>query len=214
MKRLFTCMNVKENDMDFYKNIVEELKSCKWVKVGDSDKFLCESVPFLTFYKMTAIDYRYFEEKNISFRYEIIYSKTTDNQFSWEVNFYENEERQYSDYLLVENDDLELFSRLEGQKEQSDWRDVLSYTLNQILQSESVEDVVDYIDNNFSSISDKIRENCVESLSKDDLDSDLVEEVGKSWVEKNTSDAWDLIEENAYTSDLKDIVIRVIENNM
>lgn len=216
MKRLFTNIVTCESNSEeeFYKSVVEELKSCEWVKAKDSDKFLCESVPYLTFYKMTAIDYRYFEDKNINFRYEVIYTKGVDNQYTWEVNFYENEERQYNDYLIVENDDLGLFSRPEEQKEESDWRDVLSYTLNQILQSESVEDVVDYIDNNFASISDKIRENCVENLSKDDLDSDFVEEIGKSWVEKNTSDAWDLIEENAYTSDLKDFVIRVIENNI
>ena len=216
MKNLFVNINTYEfnSQEDFYKSIIEELKSCEWVKARDSDKFLCESVPYLTFYKMTAIDYRYFEDKNINFRYEVIYTKGVDNQYTWEVNFYENEERQYNDYLIVENDDLGLFSRPEEQKEEPDWRDVLSYTLNQILQSESVEDVVDYIDNNFASLSDKIRENCVENLSKDDLDSDFVEEIGKSWVEENTSDAWDLIEKDAYTSDLKDFVIRVIENNM
>lgn len=77
MKSLFTNINTYEfnSQEDFYKSIVEELKSCDWVKARDSDKYLCESVPYLTFYKMTAIDYRYFEDKNICFRYEIFYTK-------------------------------------------------------------------------------------------------------------------------------------------
>lgn len=214
MKRLFTCMNVNENDMDFYKNIVEELKSCEWVKARDSDKFLCESVPSLTFYKMTAIDFEYFEVKNINFRYEIIYTKTTDNQFSWEVNFYENEERQYSDYLLVENDDLELFSRLEEQKEELDWRDVLSCTLNQILLSESVEDVVDYIDNNFPSISDKIRENCIENLDPSDIDDSLKEDIAGDWIDDNSSDALDRAWDNMDSYEIKDKIIDYLSDNL
>lgn len=216
MKRLFTNINTYEfnSQEDYYNSIVEELKSCEWVKARDSNKFLCESVPFLTFYKMTAIDYRYFEEKNVNFRYEIIYTKGVDNQYLWEVNFYENEERQYNDCLLVENDDLGLFSRPEEQKGESDWRDILSYTLNQILQSESVEDVVDYIYNNFSLISDKIREGCIENLVASDIDDSLKEDIARDWIDDNSRDAFDRAWDNMDSYEIKDKIIDYLSDNL
>lgn len=213
MKRLFTNINTYEfnSQEDYYNSIVEELKSCEWVKARDGDKFLCESVPFLTFYKMTAIDYRYFEEKSINFRYEIIYTKTTDNQYSWEVNFYENEERQYNDYLLVENDDLGLFSRPEEQK---DWRDILSYTLNQILQSESIRDIVDYIDNNFPSLSDQVREDCVNNLVASDIDDSLKEDIARDWIDDNSRDAFYRAWDNLDSYEIKDKIIDYLSDNL
>jgi hypothetical protein len=216
MKSLFTNINTYEfnSQEDFYKSIVEELKSCDWVKARDSDKYLCESVPYLTFYKMTAIDYRYFEDKNICFRYEIFYTKGVDNQYTWEVNFYENEERQYNDYLIVENDDLGLFSRPEEQKEEPDWRDVLSYTLNKILQSESVEDVVDYIDNNFASISDKVRENCIDNLVASDIDDSLKEDIARDWIDDNSGEAFDRAWDNMDSYDIKNKIIDYLADNL
>ena len=213
MKRLFTNLNVYETSEDFYKTVVEELKSCEWVK-KDSDKFLCESVPPMTFYKMTAIDFEYFEVKDIKFRYEIIYTKTTDNQYSWVVSFYENEERQYYYYLLVENDDLGLFSKSEEQKEESNWSDVLYNALTQVLQSKSVEDVVDYIDNNFPSLSDKVREDCVNNLDPSDIGDSLKEDIAREWIEENAADAYDSAIYGMDSCDIKDKIIDYLSDNL
>lgn len=205
MKRLFTNINTYEfnSQEDFYKSIVEELKSCEWAK-EEGNRFLCKSVPFLTFYKMTAIDYRYFEEKNINFRYEIIYSKGVDNQYSWEVNFYENEERQYNDYLLVENDDLGLFPQ--EKTEEKSTKDKLIECINNYCNENTRSAFIDFLGDEFpglwEDIVDVVREN------------EDTEETAKRWIDDNNGDAIDYVFDNCDSYDLKGYVIDFIRDNL
>jgi hypothetical protein len=108
------------------------------------------------------------------------------------------------------SDVLSLFTK----KEESDWRDVLSYTLNQILQSESVEDVVDYIDNNFPSLSDKIRENCINSLVASDIDDSLKEDIARDWIDDNSGEAFDRAWDNMDSYEIKDKIIGYLSDNL
>lgn len=216
MKRLFTNIDVNVygvSDNEYYKNIVEELKKCNWEKLPDN-KFLCVSVDWLTFYKMTAIDYRYFAEKNIAFRYEIFFIKLPDGQFEYEVNFYEKEERQYSDYLIVENDDLELFQVVEEEKPETDWRNLLSNVLENALKETDVDSIVEFIDNNFADVSNKIRENFSDNLEVDDIGEVLKQDIAEDWIEQNPDDAYDRAVDNMDSYEMRDKIIDYLQNNL
>ena len=214
MKRLFTNIDVNlygVSDNEYYKNIVEELKKCSWEKLPDN-KFLCVSVDWMTFYKMTAIDYRYFEEKNIAFRYEIFFIKLPDGQFEYEVNFYEKEERQYSDYLIVETDDLELFKTEE--KPGTDWESLLSNVLENALKETDVDSIVEFIDNNFADVSNKIRDNFCENIEVDDIGEVLKDDIAKDWIEHNPDDAYDRAVDNMDSYEMRDKIIDYLQSNL
>lgn len=213
MKRLFTNINVDcgMSDNEYYKSIVEELKKCSWEKLPDN-KFLCVSVDWLTFYKMAAIDYRYFEEKNIAFRYEIFFIKLPDGQFEYEVNFYEKEERQYNDYLIVETDDLELFQAEE--KPETDWRNLLSNVLENALEETDVDSIVEFIDSNFAEVSDKIRENFSDNLEVDDIGDVLKDDIARDWIERNSDDAYDRAVDNMDSYEIRDKIIDYLSDNL
>ena len=215
MKRLFTNINVDcgVSNNDYYKGIVEELKKCSWEKLPDN-KFLCVSVDWLTFYKMTAIDYRYFEEKNIDFRYEIFFKKLPDGQFEYEVNFYEKEERQYDDYLIVETDDLELFTE-EKPEDLSEEEIIkkLSSALTLATDNLDIDRIIDLIDNNFADVSNRMREKFCESLVVDDIDNDdLKDEIGREWAENNTEELKNIYLDNASSYELKEMATDIIND--
>ena len=214
MKRLFTNINVDcgVSDNEYYKSIVEELKKCSWEKLPDN-KFLCVSVDWLTFYKMAAIDYRYFEEKNIAFRYEIFFKKLPDGQFEYEVSFYEKEERQYNDYLIVETDDLELF-QAEEKPTGTNWESFLSDALKKALEETDVDSIVDFIDNNFADVSNKIRENLCDNLEVDDIGETLKEDIARDWIEQNPCDAYEKALDNMSSYDVRDKIIDYLSDNL
>ena len=236
MKRLFTNINVIAcgvSDNEYYKNIVEELKKCSWEKLSDN-KFLCVSVDWLTFFEMTAIDYRYFEEKNIAFRYEIFFEKLPDGQFEYEVNFYEKEERQYSDYLIVENDDLELFKA--ESEEDNDGLGLFHDTLHNALQNNSNVDIIEYLKENFTDLwnsivedvadnttvddiknyncylYDRIKDDILDGLDADDLADDLKDDVGREWAENNTDELKDIWLDNANSQEMRDMVCDIVHD--
>lgn len=212
MKKLFAIMNVNENDVDFYKSIVEELKSCQWEKTDSNNIFVCNSVSTLLFYKMTAIDCSYFESKNIDYFYEIFYTKGVDNTYTWEVNFYEKQERMYSDYLVVENDDLGLFQAEE--KPCTDWQNLLSNVLENALKETDVDSIVEFIDNNFADVSDKIRENLCDNLEVDDIGDVLKDDIARDWIERNSSDAYDVAVDNMDSYEIKDKIMDYLSDNL
>lgn len=214
MKRLFTNIDVNlygVSDNEYYKSIVEELKKCSWEKLPDN-KFLCVSVDWATFYKMTAIDYRYFEEKNIAFRYEILFIKLPDGQFEYEVNFYEKEERQYNDYLIVENDDMELFKTEE--KLGTDWRNLLSNVLENALKETDAKSIADFIDINFTDITNEVRTNCIDELTVNDLTISLIEDAAEEWIEQNSSDAFEKAMHNMDSCEIKDQIIDYLQETL
>ena len=108
------------------------------------------------------------------------------------------------------SDVLGLFTK----SEESDWRDILSYTLNQILQSESVRDIVDYIDNNFPSLSDQVREDCVNNLVASDIDDSLKEDIARDWIDDNSSEAFDRAWNNMDSYEIKDKIIDYLSDNL
>lgn len=214
MKRLFTNINTYEfnSQEDFYKSIVEELKGCEWVK-ENNDKFLCKSVPSMTFYKMTAIDFEYFEVKDINCRYEIIYSKLPDGQYSWEVNFYENEERQYSDYLLIENDDLGLFSSPEEQTEENPI-ELLKKALILCVEKEiGTSDITSVIEE-YDYLYDAIKENVIDNLGIEDLSDSLMEDAAYEYIERCPADCYERAMDNMESYDIKDKIIDYLSDNL
>lgn len=217
MKRLFTNININcgMSDNEYYKSIVEKLKKCSWEKLPDN-KFLCVSVDWLTFYKMAAIDYRYFEEKNIAFRYEIFFIKLSDGQFEYEVNFYEKEERQYSDYLIVETDDLELFKVEEKNEDLSEEEIIkkLSSALTLATDNLDIDRIIDLIDNNFADVSNRMREIFCENLEVDDIGECLKDDIAKDWIERNPDDAYETAVDNMDSYEIKDKIIDYLSDNL
>lgn len=215
MKRLFDFIGTETNTpKDFYKSVVEELKSCEWVKEGDNNKFICESVPFLTFYKMTAIDYRYFEEKNINFRYEIFYSKTVDNQYLWEVNFYEFNERQYGDYLIVQSDDLGLFQNTEEQTTDEDPVELLKKALKLCAEKGVDTANIQGVIEDYDYIYDAIKTQVLDNIGVDDLPSFLIEDAGKEWIDENAADAYDRAVNAMESYEIRDKIIEYLSDNL
>ena len=118
-------------------------------------------------------------------------------------------------FVMFKGDELGLFTpKAEEQKEESNWSDVLYNALTQVLQSKSIRDVVDYIDNNFSSLSDQIREDCVHNLDPSDIDDSLKEDIAREWIEENAADAYDSAIYGMESYDIKDKIIEYLSDNL
>lgn len=218
MKRLFYFIGGGQFDSqkDFYKSVVEELKSCQWEK-KDENTFICASgVTRSTFFKMTGIDYGFFEDREIIYCYDILYSKMVDGQFSWEVNFYENAEKQYSDYLIVENDDLGLFQAEEKTDNMSEEEIIkkLSSALTLATDNLDIDRIIDLIDNNFADVSNRMREIFCENLEVDDIGDVLKEDIARNWIEENPVDAYETAVDNMDSYEIKDKIIDYLSDNL
>lgn len=200
---------------------IEELKKLNWEKVDDFFKAPIGS-DFLT--ELTG--YNIYED-----------TVTIMSPMSWQVDYYKSaiyqdfSEKYYLQYrifvggvqwasgnfAMFDGDLLGLYTPKEEpteEKPETDWRNLLSNVLENALKETDVDSIVEFIDSNFPTVSDKIRENFSDNLEVDDIGEVLKDDIAKDWIEQNADDAYDRAVDNMDSYEMRDKIIDYLQNNL
>ena len=116
---------------------------------------------------------------------------------------------------VIQEFDTDILGLFTEQKPTStDWKSLLSDTLKKAFEETDVDSIVEFIDNNFADVSNKIRENLCENLEVDDIGEVLKDDIAKDWIEQNPENAYKRAVENISSYDMKDKIIDYLQNNL
>lgn len=200
---------------------LEELKSYAWEKNHDTDTFFIGGISIECFTSLLGYDLVKLQElkaDNVSMDWDLVYGKPgTDEKhpnsyYLQGVVYIDNKIFNEKSYI-ADVDFLGLYTKTE-EKPGTDWKNLLSNVLENALKETDVDSIVEFIDNNFADVSNKIRENCCENLEVDDIGECLKDDIARDWIEHNPDDAYDRAVENMYDSDVRDKVIDYINENL
>ena len=90
----------------------------------------------------------------------------------------------------------------------------LEATLQNAIENLGEHEVASFIDDNFSGVSDVIRDRILENLDSDDVPDWLKEDIARDWCENNSEDAWEIAEDNMDSCDVKEKIIGYLERNL
>lgn len=189
---------------------IETLKKLEWVETDNY--FMTRNLPDQVFLDLTDID--------PSSIYDSIYLPVSNKIEYYKSSVYKNGEKYFLQYTIfvdgVEwakgnfamfgNDLLELYA--------PKWESLLGNALKKVLAATDVDSIVEFIDNNYADVSNKIRENFCENLEVDDIGEVLKQDIAKDWIGHNSDDAYDRAMHNMDSHEIKDKIIDYLQNNL
>lgn len=202
---------------------LETLKTMDWQDDRDED-----STGALLYFSNTNDSY--FQDITgvcVSCLRELLGSNNTMESFYWEIAYrFHNDSNFYDlhyaiwckgdvvkDGVIQEFDDdvLGLFTE---KKPCTDWQNLLSNVLENALKETDVDSIVEFIDNNFADISNKIREDLCDNLEVDDIGETLKDDIARDWIEQNPCDAYEIALDNMSSYDVRDKIIDYLSDNL
>lgn len=154
------------------------------------------------------------DNTTISFYWEIAYRKKEGNLFDLHYAIWCKGDVVKNGVIQeFDTDILGLFTKTE-EKPGTDWESLLSDALKKALEETDVDSIVDFIDSNFPTVSDKIRENFSENLEVDDIGEVLKDDIARDWIEQNPDDAYDRAVDNMDSYEIKDKIIDYLSDNL
>lgn len=202
---------------------IETLKTMDW----QSDRYEVTGNALLYF---SNTNDSYFQDITgicVSCLRELLGSSNSMESFYWEIAYrFHNDTRFYDLHYAIwcKNDvvksgviqefDTDVLGLFTEEKPGTDWESLLSDALKKALAETDVDSVVEFIDNNFAEVSNKIRENLCENLEVDDIGEVLKDDIAKDWIEQNPSDAFERAMRDMDSYEIKDQIIDYLQNNL
>jgi len=200
---------------------IKGLKSYVWEKNHNTDTFFIGGISIECFTDYTGYDLAKLQElkpDNVSMGWELEYGKP-DTDAKHPTTYYLHsivyiDNKIFNEkYFVSDVDFLGLYTK-EEEKTGTDWQNLLSNVLENALKETDADSIVEFIDNNFAEISNKIRENFSENLEVDDIGECLKSDIVQEYIEENASgilnDVWD----RADSYDIKDKIIDYLSDNL
>ena len=154
------------------------------------------------------------DNTTISFYWEIAYRKKEGNLFDLHYAIWCKGDVVKNGVIQeFDTDILGLFTKTE-EEPGTDWESLLSDALKKALEETDVDSIVEFIDSNFPTVSDKIRENFCENLEVDDIGEVLKDDIARDWIEQNPDDAYDRAVDNMDSYEIKDKIIDYLSDNL
>lgn len=201
---------------------IKGLKSYAWEKNHDTDTFFIGGISIECFTDFTGYDLAKLQDlkaDNISMGWDLVYGKPgTDEKYPTSyylqgIVYIDNKIFNDEKHFISDVDFLGLYTK-EEEKTDTDWQNLLSNVLENALKETDVDSIVDFIDSNFPTISDKIRENFSENLEVDDIGDNLKDDIARDWIERNPSDAYDTAIDNMDSYEIKDKIMDYLSDNL
>lgn len=206
---------------------IETLKTFHWVEVVDSmnnKTFMSRDLADQDFLDLTGVD--------LESLYDSIYLPVSNRIRYYKSTAYKNGEKYFLQYIIFVDgvewargnfamfvgDTLELYTpKTEPTEEKptdTDWRNLLGNVLENALKETDVDSIVEFIDNNFCEVSNKIRENFSDNLEVDDIGEVLKYDIASDWIEQNPDEAYDRAVDKMDSYEMRDKIIDYLQNNL
>lgn len=158
---------------------------------------------------------------------ELLGNNDTIETFYWEIAYrYHKDNMNYDLHFaiwckgdvvkdgVIQEFDTDILGLFTEKKPGTGWENLLRDALKKALEETDVDSIVDFIDSNFPTVSDKIRENFSENLEVDDIGEVLKDDIARDWIEQNPDDAYDRAIDNMDSYEIKDRIITYLSDNL
>jgi hypothetical protein len=161
---------------------------------------------------------------------ELLGSSNTMESFYWEIAYRYHKKNALADAFydlhyaiwykgvvkdgVIQEFDTDILGLFTEEKPGTDWETLLGNAIKKALAETDVDSIVEFIDNNYADVSNKIRENFSENLEVDDIEEVLKDDIAKDWIEQNYDDAYDRAVNNMDSYEMKDKIIDYLQNNL